>query len=95
MAHKKAGGSTRLGRDSEAKRLGVKKYGLQTVKAGNIIVRQRGSRYRAGENVGVGKDYTLYALADGKVVFKKKLLKSYDALLKSHQIVSVIPEDKK
>lgn len=95
MAHKKAGGSTRLGRDSESKRLGVKKYGLQAVKAGNIIVRQRGSRYRAGENVGVGKDYTLYALTDGKVVFKKKLLKSYSALLKSRQIVSVIPEESK
>lgn len=96
MAHKKAGGSTRLGRDSEAKRLGVKKYGLQAVKAGNIIVRQRGSRYRAGENVGVGKDYTLYALTDGQVVFKKKLLKTYSALLKSRQIVSVIPvKDKK
>jgi large subunit ribosomal protein L27 len=69
MAHKKAGGSTRNGRDSESKRLGVKRFGGQSVLAGNIIVRQRGTRFHAGENVGVGKDHTLFAKADGKVEF--------------------------
>ena len=69
MAHKKAGGSTRNGRDSESKRLGVKRYGGESVVAGNIIVRQRGTRFHAGENVGVGKDHTLFATADGKVEF--------------------------
>ncbi len=72
MAHKKAGGSTRNGRDSESKRLGVKRFGGQFVLAGNILVRQRGTRYHAGENVGVGKDYTLFAKTDGKVVFQHK-----------------------
>ncbi|WP_211824594.1 50S ribosomal protein L27 [Kistimonas asteriae] len=72
MAHKKAGGSTRNGRDSESKRLGVKRYGGQVVAAGNILVRQRGTRFHAGENVGVGKDHTLFAKADGKVVFEVK-----------------------
>jgi large subunit ribosomal protein L27 len=72
MAHKKAGGSTRNGRDSNAKRLGVKRYGGQVVKAGNILVRQRGTRFHAGENVGLGKDHTLFATADGKVVFEIK-----------------------
>jgi large subunit ribosomal protein L27 len=69
MAHKKAGGSTRNGRDSESKRLGVKRYGGEQVKAGNIIVRQRGTRVHAGDNVGCGKDHTLFAKADGKVEF--------------------------
>jgi large subunit ribosomal protein L27 len=69
MAHKKAGGSTRNGRDSESKRLGVKRYGGEQVKAGNIIVRQRGTRFHAGENVGCGKDHTLFATADGEVKF--------------------------
>ena len=68
MAHKKAGGSTRNGRDSESKRLGVKRFGGQAVSAGSIIVRQRGTRFRAGDNVGVGRDHTLFATADGKVV---------------------------
>ncbi|OQX36378.1 MAG: 50S ribosomal protein L27 [Oceanospirillales bacterium LUC14_002_19_P2] len=72
MAHKKAGGSTRNGRDSESKRLGVKRFGGQAVAAGNILVRQRGTRFHAGENVGVGKDHTLFAKADGKVVFEVK-----------------------
>ncbi len=70
MAHKKAAGSTRNGRDSESKRLGVKIYGGQVVKAGNIIVRQRGTRFHAGANVGVGKDHTLFAKADGVVKFQ-------------------------
>lgn len=72
MAHKKAGGSSRNGRDSESKRLGVKKYGGQAVRAGNIIVRQRGTKFHNGDNVGCGKDYTLFALADGVVKFEVK-----------------------
>ena len=70
MAHKKAGGSTRNGRDSEGRRLGVKKAGGQSVVAGNIIIRQRGTVYRAGENVGMGVDHTLFATAEGVVEFK-------------------------
>ncbi len=70
MAHKKAGGSTRNGRDSHSKRLGVKRFGGQIVKAGNVLVRQRGTRFHPGENVGVGRDHTLYAKADGRVVFR-------------------------
>ncbi|MFN4165936.1 MAG: 50S ribosomal protein L27 [Ferrovibrio sp.] len=69
MAHKKAGGSSRNGRDSQSKRLGVKKYGSETVVAGNIIVRQRGTKVHAGKNVGMGKDHTLFATSDGKVKF--------------------------
>jgi len=72
MAHKKAGGSTRNGRDSNAKRLGVKRYGGQEVLAGNILVRQRGTKFHAGDNVGIGKDHTLFAVADGKVLFQEK-----------------------
>ena len=72
MAHKKGVGSTRNGRESESKRLGVKIFGGQDVKAGNIIVRQRGTQHHPGENVGIGKDHTLFALTDGTVVFRKK-----------------------
>jgi large subunit ribosomal protein L27 len=72
MAHKKAGGSTKNGRESESKRLGLKKFGGETVVAGNIIVRQRGTLYRAGDNVGVGTDHTLFALVNGRVTFKRK-----------------------
>jgi large subunit ribosomal protein L27 len=72
MAHKKAGGSSRNGRDSEAKRLGVKVYGGEAIRAGGIIVRQRGTRIHPGVNVGVGKDHTLYALVDGKVSYRVK-----------------------
>jgi large subunit ribosomal protein L27 len=72
MAHKKAGGSSRNGRDSQAKRLGVKRYGGQIVAAGNILVRQRGTRIHAGDNVGVGKDHTLYARLDGRVRYGVK-----------------------
>jgi large subunit ribosomal protein L27 len=72
MAHKKAGGSSRNGRDSESKRLGVKRYGGEAVRAGNILVRQRGTRFHAGENVGCGRDHTLFATADGRVVFETK-----------------------
>jgi large subunit ribosomal protein L27 len=72
MAHKKAGGSSRNGRDSESKRLGVKAFGEQVVSAGSILVRQRGTKMHAGENVGMGKDHTLFAKVDGKVTFSTK-----------------------
>ena len=72
MAHKKAGGSTRNGRDSESKRLGVKVYGGQAINAGSIIVRQRGTKFHAGVNVGIGKDHTLFATATGTVEFVQK-----------------------
>ncbi len=75
MAHKKAGGSSRNGRDSNSKRLGVKKFGGQEVKAGNIIVRQRGTKFHPGKNVGLGRDHTLFALAAGKVSFQIRGLK--------------------
>jgi large subunit ribosomal protein L27 len=85
MAQKKGGGSTRNGRDSESKRLGVKVYGGQAINAGGIIVRQRGTRVHPGTNVGVGKDHTLYALVDGHVEFTIK------GILKK-SIVSVLPQ---
>lgn len=84
MAHKKAGGSTRNGRDSESKRLGIKRYGSEIVKAGNIIVRQRGTRIRPGLNVGCGRDHTLFALIPGIVKFEIKGPKK-------RQQVSVLP----
>jgi len=72
MAHKKAGGSSRNGRDSAGRRLGVKKFGSENVVAGNIIVRQRGTKFHPGENVGMGRDHTLFALSEGRVSFRKK-----------------------
>jgi large subunit ribosomal protein L27 len=84
MAHKKAGGSSRNGRDSQSKRLGVKRYGGQVVSAGSIIVRQRGTRIHAGVNVGMGKDHTLFARVTGRVEFGSK---GPDG----HNVVSVIP----
>ncbi len=84
MAHKKAGGSSRNGRDSESKRLGVKIYGGQAIKAGSIIVRQRGTRVHAGVGVGCGRDHTLFALSDGTVKFEKKGPRM-------RQFVSVVP----
>jgi large subunit ribosomal protein L27 len=72
MAHKKAGGSSRNGRDSESKRLGVKRFGGEAVRAGNILVRQRGTEFHAGPNVGIGRDHTLFATSDGKVKFESK-----------------------
>jgi len=72
MAHKKAGGSSRNGRDSESKRLGVKTFGGELIPAGSIIVRQRGTQFHPGDNVGIGKDHTLFALKDGKVLFATK-----------------------
>ena len=78
MAHKKAGGSSRNGRDSESKRLGVKKFGGEAVVAGNIIIRQRGTKWHPGDNVGMGKDHTLFALTDGVVAFREgKLGRKY------------------
>ncbi len=70
MAHKKGGGKTRLGRDSESKRLGVKKFGGQRVRPGNIIIRQRGTKFKPGKNVGLGRDYTIFATIDGYVKFE-------------------------
>jgi len=70
MAHKKGGGSTRNGRDSQSKRLGVKRYDGQTVKAGTILIRQRGTRFHPGKNVGLGRDFTIYALIEGQVKFE-------------------------
>jgi large subunit ribosomal protein L27 len=87
MAHKKGAGSSRNGRESHSKRLGVKLFGGQNVKAGNILVRQRGTVHHAGENVGIGKDHTLFALSDGIVTFKKKS--------RNTSFVSVIPAEKK
>ncbi|WP_108659286.1 50S ribosomal protein L27 [Acuticoccus kandeliae] len=77
MAHKKAGGSSRNGRDTAGRRLGFKKFGGEAVEAGNIIVRQRGTRWHPGDNVGMGKDHTLFALVPGHVAFRKKLGRTY------------------
>jgi large subunit ribosomal protein L27 len=85
MAHKKAGGKTRLGRDSQSKRLGVKKFGGQKVRSGNIIVRQRGTKFRPGRNVGLGKDYTIFATIDGFVKFEHRQ--------GGRKMVSVYPEN--
>jgi len=90
MAHKKAGGSTALGRDSESKRLGVKLSGGQSAKTGNIIIRQRGTKYHPGENVRRGNDDTLFAVADGTVTFSNKKLRKFNDKLKAAKIVSVI-----
>jgi len=83
MAHKKAGGSSRNGRDSAGRRLGVKKYGGEFVLAGNIIIRQRGTKVRPGKNVGLGKDHTIFSLLDGQVVFTKTK--------DSRAVVNVVP----
>lgn len=77
MAHKKAGGSSRNGRDSDGRRLGVKKFGGEAVVPGNIIVRQRGTKYKVGENVGLGKDHTIFALVEGRVAFFEKGGRTY------------------
>ncbi|MGM0421658.1 MAG: 50S ribosomal protein L27 [Pseudomonadota bacterium] len=84
MAHKKAGGSSRNGRDSAGRRLGVKRYGGETVLAGNILVRQRGTKVHAGSNVGMGKDHTLFALVDGQVKFNRSR--------NDRSFVSIVPE---
>ena len=89
MAHKKAGGSTALGRDSQSKRLGVKLQDGQIAKAGAIIVRQRGTKYRAGANVSVGNDHTLFATAEGMIKFRTKKVRRFDNQLKATKIVEV------
>ena len=89
MSHKKAGGSTSLGRDSVSKRLGVKKYAGETVKSGNILVRQRGSKIRAGKNVMMGKDDTLFATIDGVVKFTERKIKKFNSQLKKTKFVHV------
>lgn len=89
MSHKKAGGSTQNGRDSVSKRLGVKVFGNQAVKAGGIIIRQRGTHYFPGKNTGMGKDHTIYASITGKVVFTEKALKKYDNRIFKDKIVNV------
>ncbi len=83
MATKKAGGSSRNGRDSAGRRLGVKKFGGQIVISGNIIVRQRGTKFHPGSNVGIGKDHTLFAKSDGKVIFKKTRTKTFISVIPS------------
>jgi len=90
MAHKKAAGSTSNGRDSQAKRLGVKLFGGQVARAGNIIVRQRGTAYHPGKNVGIGKDHTIFALTDGKVVFQEKQFRKYDGRVFKETVVNVV-----
>lgn len=92
MAHTKAGGSTRLGRDSQAKRLGIKKFGGQTVKSGNILVRQRGSKWAAGTNVACGKDDTIFATTSGNVKFVKKAKLTHTGKKIQKTIVSVVPQ---
>lgn len=94
MSHKKAGGSTRLGRDSQSKRLGVKKHDGQTVKSGNIIVKQRGTKIHPGINVKKGVDDTLYAIIAGIVKFTNRKRKRFDGTLKTAKFVNVIPVGK-
>ncbi len=89
MAHKKAGGSTSLGRDSISKRLGVKSFGGQKVRVGNIVVRQRGTKYRPGKNVKLGSDDTIYAMKNGVVEFRKKMIRGFDGELRNKTIVNV------
>jgi len=90
MAHKKAGGSTSLGRDSISKRLGVKIFGGQKVGVGNVIIRQRGTKYHLGKNVRIGSDDTIYATKNGVVKFKHQMLRGFDGSLKKKTIVNVV-----
>lgn len=93
MAQKKAGGSSKNGRDSESKRLGVKRYGGQTVLAGNILIRQRGTSFHPGFNVGMGKDHTLFALSEGKVSFKKgRLGRTFVSVVANDQAQAIAAE---
>ncbi|PIR54704.1 50S ribosomal protein L27 [Candidatus Peregrinibacteria bacterium CG10_big_fil_rev_8_21_14_0_10_36_19] len=89
MSHKKAAGSTKNGRDSVAKRLGVKVYGGQKVTAGSIIVRQRGTKFFPGANAGMGKDHTIYSLVDGEVYFTEKALTKFDGRIYKDKIVNI------
>lgn len=95
MAHKKAGGSTALGRDSVSKRLGVKIFGNQAVKTGQVIVRQHGAKYHAGKNVRMGGDSTLYSLTDGMVKFQNKMVKKFHGNLRRTRVVNVEPSKSK
>lgn len=92
MAHKKAGGSTSNGRDSTAQRLGVKKYAGERVIPGNIIIRQRGTKFHAGKNVMLGKDYTIFSVIAGTVKFAKKKMKNFTGKLENRMFVSVEPK---
>lgn len=95
MAHKKAGGSTSYGRDSQGQRLGTKLYAGEFAKIGSIIVRQRGSRIRAGRNVRMGSDDTLFAIAEGLVAFSNKKIKRYTGAFKTVKFANVVPIEKK
>ena len=90
MAHKKAAGSTKNGRDSQSKRLGVKAFGGEKVTAGSILIRQKGTKYHAGENVGMGRDYTLFAMKDGEVKFFEKSRKKYDGRIFKDTLISIV-----
>ncbi len=90
MAHKKAGGSSKNGRDSNAKRRGVKRFGGQTVSAGEILVRQKGTKFRAGENVGLGKDFTLFAEKAGVVAFTEKAITRFDGRRYEKRFVNIV-----
>jgi large subunit ribosomal protein L27 len=92
MAHKKAGGTSKNNRDSQAKRRGVKIFGGQSVNAGGIIVRQKGTKYFAGENVGMGKDFTLYATKTGKVAFTEKKMQKFDGRVFKDTVVNVVEQ---
>ncbi len=92
MAHTKAKGATKLGRDSVSKRLGVKLFGGQFAKAGNIIVRQKGTKYHPGKNVGLGKDYTIFALTSGNVKFENKKRQKFTGNKEKATFVSIIPQ---
>ena len=85
MAHKKAGGSSRNGRDSAGRRLGVKKFGSEAVVPGNIIIRQRGTKFHPGDNVGIGKDHTIFATINGKVAFKKTRVRTFVSVVPTEQ----------
>lgn len=91
MAHKKSGGSTRNGRDSNAKRRGVKRFGGQHVKAGEIVIRQKGTKFRPGQNIGMGKDFTLFALVEGAVSFSEKAVTRFDGRKYHRKFVDIIP----
>ncbi|MBX4187942.1 MAG: 50S ribosomal protein L27 [Candidatus Doudnabacteria bacterium] len=95
MAHKKAGGSTALGRDSQSKRLGVKLFGGQSAKIGNILVRQRGTKWHPGKNVKIGSDDTLYAVAEGVVKYSKKKVRGFDGVLHLRKFVHIVSADVK
>lgn len=91
MAHKKSGGSTRNGRDSKAKRRGVKRFGGQHVSAGEIVIRQKGTKFRPGENIGMGRDFTLFALVEGNVSFTEKAIVRFDGRKYQRKFVNIVP----